>query len=105
MLSFTSYTKVGLRLATLFGFAFAALNMIFAVLYLIAKLCWWDKFPMGTAPLLIGMFFMGSVQLVFIGLLGEYVMNINTRVLHRPLVIEEKRINLESSRDKASNIN
>ena len=96
MLSFTSYTKVGLRLATLFGFAFAALNMIFAVLYLIAKLCWWDKFPMGTAPLLIGMFFMGSIQLIFIGLLGEYVMNINTRVIHRPLVIEEKRLNFDS---------
>ena len=48
---------------------------------------------MGTAPLLIGMFFLGGVQLIFLGLLGEYVMSINTRVMHRPLVIEEKRLN------------
>lgn len=95
MLSFTSYTKVGLRMATFLGFIFAALNMAIAALYFIAKLIWWDNFPMGTAPLLIGVFFMGSIQLFFIGLLGEYVVNINTRVMHRPLVVEEKRINFE----------
>ena len=93
MLSFTSYTKVGLRLATIAGFLFSALTMLVAVLYFIAKLIWWDRFPMGTAPMLIGIFFLGSVQLFFIGLLGEYVLNINTRVMHRPLVVEEKRIN------------
>jgi len=93
MLSFTSYTKVGLRLATFLGFIFAVLDMVFAIIYLVAKLIWWDRFPMGTAPLLIGMFFMGSIQLIFMGLLGEYVMSINTRVMDRPLVIEEKRIN------------
>ena len=93
MLSFTSYTKIGLRLATMAGFLFSALTMLVSVLYFVAKLIWWDKFPMGTAPMLIGIFFLGSIQLFFIGLLGEYVLNINTRVMHRPLVVEEKRIN------------
>ena len=93
MLSFTSYTKVGLRLATFLGFIIAGLDLLFAMIYLVAKLLWWDKFPMGTAPLLIGVFFIGSVQLIFMGLLGEYVMSINTRIMHRPLVVEEKRIN------------
>ena len=93
MLSFTSYTKVGLRLATIAGFAFSGLTMLVALCYFIAKLMWWDKFPMGTAPMLIGIFFVGAIQLFFIGLLGEYVLNINTRVMHRPLVVEEKRIN------------
>lgn len=93
MLSFTSYTKVGLRLATIAGFCFSAFTMLMALAYLIAKLIWWDAFPMGTAPILIGMFFIGSVQLFFIGLVGEYVLNINARVMHRPLVVEEKRLN------------
>lgn len=93
MLSFTSYTKIGLRLATIFGFIFAALNMVVALWYFIAKLIWWDSFPLGLAPMLIGIFFAGSVQLFFIGLLGEYILNINTRVMKRPLVVEEKRIN------------
>lgn len=97
MLSFTSYTKGGLRLATFMGFIIAILNMILAVVYLIAKLIWWDNFPLGTAPMIFGIFFMGSIQLFFIGLLGEYVLNINTRVMKRPLVIEEKRINFYDS--------
>jgi glycosyltransferase involved in cell wall biosynthesis len=93
MLSFTSYTKVGLRLATMTGFVFSAVCMVIALCYLVAKLIWWDTFPLGTAPMIIGVFFMGSIQLFFIGLLGEYVLNINTRVMKRPLVVEEKRIN------------
>lgn len=93
MLSFTSYTKVGLRVATISGFCFATLTMLMAFLYLCAKLMWWDSFPMGTAPMLIGTFFIGSIQLFFIGLLGEYILNINARVMHRPLVVEERRIN------------
>lgn len=93
MLSFTSYTKIGLRLATIFGFIFSALNMLLALVYLVAKLIWWDEFALGTAPMLIGIFFTGSVQLFFLGLLGEYILNINTRSMHRPLVVEEKRIN------------
>lgn len=93
MLSFTSYTKVGLRVATIIGFLFSLLTMLMAIIYLCAKLIWWEAFPMGTAPMLIGTFFIGSVQLFFIGLVGEYVLNINARVMHRPLVVEEKRIN------------
>lgn len=95
MLSFTSYTKVGLRVATIAGFIFAALSMLVALCYLIAKLIWWNSFPLGTAPMVIGIFFMGSIQLFFIGLLGEYVLNINTRIMKRPLVVEEKRINFD----------
>lgn len=93
MLSFTSYTKIGLRLATIFGFIFSAINMMVAVGYFIAKLMYWDEFNLGTAPMLIGIFFTGSVQLFFLGLLGEYILNINTRTMKRPLVVEERRIN------------
>lgn len=93
MLSFTAYTKVGLRIATLTGFLFSVFTMLAAVFYLIAKLLYWDMFQAGMAPVVIGMFFLGSVQLFFLGLLGEYVLSINTRVMHRPLVVEEKRIN------------
>lgn len=95
MLSFTSYTKIGLRMATIFGFIFSAVNMVLALVYLIAKLIWWDEFTLGTAPMLIGIFFTGSVQLFFLGLLGEYILNINTRTMHRPLVVEERRINFD----------
>lgn len=93
MLSFTSYTKAGLRIASIVGFLIAAFDLLFSCLYFVAKMIWWDAFPMGRAPLLIGMFFLGAVQLIFMGLLGEYIMGINTRVIHRPLVVEEKRIN------------
>ena len=93
MLSFTSYTKVGLRLAVLMGFIFSALTMIVAFVYFIAKLLFWNQFQAGMAPIVIGMFFLGSVQLFFLGLLGEYILSINRRVMNRPLVIEEKRIN------------
>ena len=93
MLSFTSYTKIGLRIAVLMGFVFSALTMLAALAYLFAKLIYWDRFQAGTAPIVIGVFFLGSVQLFFLGLIGEYILSINTRVMHRPLVIEEKRIN------------
>ena len=95
MLSFTSYTKIGLRLATIFGFVFSLLSLIVALVYLVMKLIYWDNFPAGMAPVLIGVFVIGSVQLFFIGLLGEYILSINTRMMKRPLVIEEKRIGFE----------
>ena len=82
-----------MRVATIIGFCFAILTMLLACLYLFAKLMWWDRFPMGTAPMLIGMFFIGSIQLFFIGMLGEYILNINAKVMNRPLVVEECRIN------------
>lgn len=95
MLSFTSYTKIGLRMASFMGMIVALLSALIGLVYLILKLCNWKSFPMGTAPELIGMFFLGSVQLFFIGFLGEYILNINTRVMNRPLVIEEKRLNFD----------
>ncbi|MGN0161744.1 MAG: glycosyltransferase family 2 protein [Lachnospiraceae bacterium] len=95
MLSFTSYTKVGLRLATIFGFIMAFFSMVAAFVYLIMKLVYWDRFVAGMAPILLAVLILGSVQLIFIGFLGEYVLSINKRVMNRPLVIEEERINFE----------
>ena len=95
MLSFTSYTKIGMRIATIFGFLMSGLSILVAFVYLILKLIYWERFVAGMTPILIGIFVFGSIQLFFIGLLGEYIMNINTRVIHRPLVIEEERINFE----------
>lgn len=93
MLSFTSYTKVGMRIATIAGFILSGISIVVALLYLIMKLVFWDRFAAGMTPILLGIFIFGSVQLFFIGLLGEYIMNINSRVTHRPLVIEEERLN------------
>ncbi len=104
MLSITSYTKVGLRTATLFGFIFSGLSLLVSIAYLVLKLLFWDSFPMGTAPQLIGIFFIGSVQLFFIGLLGEYILSINTRIMKRPLVVEEKRINFDEDDTELSNL-
>ena len=103
MLSVTSYTKAGLRLATIFGSICAVVSMIIALVYLVMKLIWWDRFPAGRAPMLIGMLFLGSVQLFFIGFLGEYIMSINQRVMKRPLVIEEERINFNEEEKKGGN--
>jgi len=93
MLSFTSYTKIGLRLATIIGFIASGITLIIAFVYFIYKLLFWERFNAGIAPLVIGVFFLGSLQLFFIGLIGEYVISINSRVINRPLVIEEERIN------------
>ena len=93
MLSITSYTKVGLRLATIFGSLCSFASMLVALVYLVLKLMYWDRFPAGMVPLLIGMFFLGSIQIFFIGLVGEYIMSMNARIMKRPLVIEEERIN------------
>lgn len=101
MLSFTSYTKVGLRLATIFGGFCSAASMVIAIVYLIMKLMYWDRFVAGMAPLLISMLFLGSVQIFFIGVVGEYILSINSRVMKRPLVVEEERINFEEVQDEA----
>lgn len=93
MLSFTSYTKVGLHLVTVVGMVLSCLSFLVGVGYLVYKLLYWDRFSTGMAPIIIGMFFFNAIQLLFIGLVGEYVMSINTRVMKRPLVIEEERIN------------
>ena len=93
MLSFTSYTKVGLRIATIFGFILSAISIVIAIVYLILKLLYWDRFVAGMTPILLAVLILGSMQLFFIGFLGEYVLNINKRIMNRPLVIEEERIN------------
>lgn len=95
MLGITSYSKVVLRVATIVGFIFSAASFVIALVYLILKLVNWENFAAGTAPILIGLFLMGSLLMFFIGLLGEYILNINTRVMKRPLVVEEKRINFK----------
>jgi uncharacterized membrane protein len=93
MLSFTSYTKVGLHLVTFAGMILSALSILAALVYLVLKLLYWDRFSAGFAPMIIGLFFLNAIELLFIGFVGEYVMSINTRVMKRPLVIEEERIN------------
>jgi len=93
MLSFTSYTKIGLRLATFLGGIVLIISVIIAIVYLIMKLIWWDRFQAGMIPMLLGMLFLGSVQILFIGIIGEYVLAINQRSMKRPLVVEEERIN------------
>ena len=97
MLSFTSYTKVGLRIATIGGFIIGFISFVIAIVYLVLKLVNWDNFAMGNAPILIGVFVLGGIELFFIGLLGEYIMSINNRVMKRPLVIEEERINFDET--------
>ena len=92
MLSFTSYTKIGLRIATFAGFIGAFGSFIVAVVFLIKKLIDWYGFEAGMAPLIIMVSLLGSLQLLFIGLLGEYILSINHRVMHRPIVVEEERI-------------
>ena len=93
MLSFTSYTKAGLRFATIGGFIAAFISFCVAVGYGIYKILNWNTFNAGMAPLIIGVFFLGALQLFFIGFLGEYIMSMNNRIMNRPLVIEEERIN------------
>lgn len=95
MLSFTSYTKVGLRMATFLGVIIGLICFLIAVFYLIYKLVYWDRFDSGTAPLVIGLFFLGSVQLTFLGIIGEYLLSMNRRIMNRPLVVEEERIGFE----------
>ncbi len=95
MLSITSYTKIGLRLATFVGCGVGMISLLVALVYLILKLVMWNQFQAGMAPILIGMCFLGALQLFFIGLLGEYILSMNERVMNRPLVVEEERINFE----------
>lgn len=93
MLGITNHSKVPLRLAAMLGFATALLSLLVAIGYLVYKLLFWQNFAVGTAPMVIGLFFFASVQLFFIGILGEYIGAIHTQVLKRPLVVEKERIN------------
>lgn len=95
MLGITSNSKIPLRMATMLGFILGTISLIIAFIYLIYKLIFWQSFSLGLAPLVIGLFFFSSVQLFFIGIIGEYLVTIYTKVINRPLVIEEKRINFD----------
>lgn len=97
MLGFTSHSKAPLRFATILGFATALGSLIVGLGYLVYKLAFWSSFSVGVAPLVIGLFFFASVQLFFLGIVGEYVGAIYTHVLKRPLVIEKERINFGPS--------
>ena len=95
MLGITNHSKVPLRIATMAGFAISILSLLVALGYLVAKLMFWNELQMGTAPLLMGIYFFGAVQLFFIGILGEYIGSIHTQVHKRPLVVEKERINFD----------
>ncbi|WP_334072092.1 MULTISPECIES: glycosyltransferase [Paenibacillus] len=99
MLGITNHSKIPLRLAAMLGFVMSALSLVVALGYLIAKLFFWNSFTMGMAPLIIGLFLFSSVQLFFIGILGEYIGSIHTQVLKRPLVVEKERINFVNHED------
>ena len=93
MLGLTSHSKVPLRLAAMLGFAMSLCSLLVAMVYFIYKLVNWYSFPVGQAPVIIGLFLFSSVQLFFIGIVGEYIGAIHTQVLRRPLVVEKERIN------------
>jgi hypothetical protein len=95
MLGITNLSKVPLRLVTFSGFAGAALSTLFGLAYLIYKLLFWDRFSVAIAPLVIGIFFFGSVQLISVGIIGEYIGSIHTHVQKRPLMVERERVNFE----------
>lgn len=99
MLGITSYTKIGLRLATIVGFILSFFSIIIALVYLVLKICNWNSFQAGIAPILIGVFLLGGMQIFFIGFLGEYILNINQRIMHRPLVVVEERLNFEKKKE------
>ncbi|MBR0173701.1 MAG: glycosyltransferase family 2 protein [Lachnospiraceae bacterium] len=93
MLGITSYSKVVMRLATICGFIMSIISFLIGIVTLIIKLVNWEYFEVGFAALLVGVFFLGSILLFFLGFQGEYILSINTRVMNRPLVVEDKRLN------------
>mgnify|MGYP001224547682 CR=1 FL=1 len=95
MLGFTSHSKVPLRLATFTGFLVSLISIFVGIFYFIYKLMFFERFDVGIAPLVVGLFFFGAVQLFFIGIIGEYIGSIHTQVLKRPLVIEKERVNFD----------
>lgn len=99
MLGFTSHSKVPLRLASLIGFACAILSLFAGLGFFVYKLLNWSEVSFGVAPMAIGLFFFSSVQLMFLGVVGEYVGAIHTQVQKRPLVVERERLNFEDPAD------
>lgn len=97
MLGITSYSRVLTRMATILGFCASVLSLFVALVTLVIKLCNWDSFSIGIAAISVGVYFFGSVILFFLGLIGEYIVNINIRTMHHPLVVEERRINFDDT--------
>lgn len=95
MLGIVSHSKLPIRIAAFVGFALGLFSLLTAVVFTVLKLIYWDAFPLGIAPLVIGLFFMLGMQLMFIGVLGEYVGSIHTYLQKRPLVVEKERINFD----------
>lgn len=104
MLSFTSYTTAGLRMMTVSSFVVAILGLIFAIFYVVSKILWPALFPAGVIPSLIAIVVFGSMILFFIGLLGEYIIVINRRLMNRPIVVEEERINFDMGSDREARL-
>lgn len=100
MLSVTSYTKAGMRIAVFAGLGMALISFLVGLVYLVMKLVYWDRFDAGQAPTIIIVSLMCSILLAFMGFLGEYISAINMRMMHRPLVVEEERINFEEEEKK-----
>lgn len=95
MLGITNLSKVPLRLVVFAGFISAFVSFLVGLFYLIYKLVFWTRFDVGVAPVVLGLFFLGSIQLIALGIIGEYVGSIHTLVLKRPLVTEKERINFD----------
>ena len=95
MTGFVNHSKLPLRLATFSGFCLAGMSLIIALIYLIYKLMFWNTFNLGLAPLIIGLFFFSAVQLIFIGIIGEYIGAIYTQVKNKPLAIEDEKLNFD----------
>ena len=95
MLGIVSHSKVPLRIATFSGFALGIISVLVAMVFTVLKLLFWNSFPLGVAPVVIGLFFLFGIQLVFIGVLGEYISAIHTYVQKRPIVVEKERVNFD----------
>ena len=104
MLAITNLSKVPLRLVTFSGFASAVLCVFVSFAYLIYKLVYWNRFSVGIAPLVIGVFFFLSLQMIFMGIVGEYIGTIHALVQKRPLVVEQERVNFEYDLGEPSSV-
>ncbi len=104
MLGIVSHSVIPIRLAAMAGFLTGFLSILVALVYLVLKLTLWNSFPMGIAPIVIGMFFMFGVVLLFIGILGEYIASIHTYVRNRPVIVEKERINFDSAATSGSSV-
>lgn len=99
MLGITAYTKILMRVATFIGAILGIFSVCLAIFVFISKLLNWDAYPYGTASILIGVFFIGAIQLFFTGILGEYILSINTRSMRRPLVVVGEKINFDEEKE------